>query len=78
MIEKWEARTGRKAEVSHRSIDERKAKLAANPSDFLSFLIVTYAAGKGVVGPHEAVSNSVYPGWNQRSVVDTILDIYKQ
>lgn len=78
MIAQWEARTGRKAEVTHHPIDERKAKLAANPADILSSLIIDCDAGHGVVGPREALSNSVYPEWKPRGVVDTLLDIYKQ
>ena len=64
--------------MTHHPIEETKAKLAANPKDFVSFLVTMFDAGEGGVGAREDVSNSLWPDWKPVSVVDTILKVYDQ
>ena len=65
-------------EVTHRPIEETKAKLAANPKDFVSFVICAIDSGDATVGRPEELSNALWPEWKPANVVDTLVGIYGQ
>ncbi|TFY79787.1 hypothetical protein EWM64_g4224 [Hericium alpestre] len=72
IVRQYEAKTGKKLEVQLRSIEELEAALKANPQDFSSVLHLTWAQGDGVVGKPEEVSNSLWPEWNPKKVIEFI------
>ncbi|KAA1474793.1 NAD-P-binding protein [Dentipellis sp. KUC8613] len=72
IAKQYEAKTGKKVEVSYRSIADLEAAVKANAQDFPSVLHLSWAQGGGVVGKPEELSNGLYPGWNPKKVIDVI------
>jgi len=62
----YEAKTGKKLEVTYIPVSELDARLAANPQDFASFLHKLWATA----GPFLQTDNHLYPDWNPSSVLD--------
>ena len=69
IFKEYEAKTGKKVEVTYIPVSELDARLASNPQDFSSFLHKLWATtdGRGL-----KTDNHLYPGWNPSSVVDNI------
>ena len=64
----YEAKTGKKLEVTYVPVSELDARLAANPQDHASFLHKVGAT----VGPFLQTDNHLYPDWKPTSVLDNI------
>jgi hypothetical protein len=64
----YEAKTGKKLEVTYVPVSELDAKLAANPEDFGSFLHKIWAT----TGPYPQTDNHLYPDWNPSPVIDHV------
>ncbi|KAI0258374.1 NAD-binding protein [Gloeopeniophorella convolvens] len=69
VFQQYEAKTGKKLDVTYTSVSELDAKLAANPHDPASFLHRNFATA----GPLQPLNNDLYPEWNPSSVVDNIV-----
>jgi hypothetical protein len=64
----YEAKTGKKLEVTYIPISELDARRAANPQDFVSYLHKFWATA----GPFSHTDNHLYPDWNPSTVLDNI------
>jgi len=64
----YEAKTGKKLEVTYIPVSEYDKRLAANPQDFAAFLHKLWATA----GPFTQTDNHLYPDWNPSSVLDNI------
>ncbi|KAI0258387.1 NAD-P-binding protein [Gloeopeniophorella convolvens] len=69
VFQQYEAKTGKKLDITYMPVSELDAKIAANPDDFASFLHKFFATS----GPFQAPDNSLYPEWNPSSVIDNIV-----
>ncbi|KAI0067434.1 NAD-P-binding protein [Artomyces pyxidatus] len=64
----YEAKTGKKVEVTYTPIADLQAAIKTNPYDIVSQLHLAYATpGQGVVGSPD---NGLYPDWNPTPVID--------
>ena len=61
--------------MTKRSRAELEAALKKNPTDFVSFLLLEWDLGGGVTGEPEELSNSLWPEWNPKSVVDVAIEL---
>jgi len=66
----YEAKTGKKVEISYLSISELDARLAANPLDIFALIHKLWATGD--TSSSLNTDNYLYPGWNPTRVVDYI------
>ncbi|KAI0321743.1 NAD-P-binding protein [Amylostereum chailletii] len=66
----YEAKTGKKVEVTYKPVDELKAAIAVNPYDAPAALHLIWAVGGGQVGT--PTSNDKFPGWNPAPVLGFI------
>ncbi|KAI9449456.1 NAD-P-binding protein [Lactarius psammicola] len=64
----YEERTGKKLDVTYRSVDSLRAKLAENPQDFDAYLHLNWATE----GPNGKPDNDLYPEWNPTKVLDIL------
>ncbi|EIM89928.1 NAD-P-binding protein [Stereum hirsutum FP-91666 SS1] len=64
----YEVKTGKKAEVTYRTIPELKEAMESNPRDIASMWHCWWALGVGSVGAPEQVSNGVWPAWKPKSI----------
>jgi hypothetical protein len=64
----YEAKTGKKLEVTYIPISELEARLASNPHDFVAFLHKMLATTR----PVSQSDNHLYPDWNPSSVLENI------
>ncbi|KAH9978223.1 hypothetical protein BGW80DRAFT_1456305 [Lactifluus volemus] len=64
----YEAKTGKKLEVTYIPVSELEARLASDPQDFAAFLHKMLAT----TGPVSKSDNHLYPDWNPSSVLDNI------
>lgn len=64
--------------ITHRSRSELEDSVAKNPNDLVSVLALEWDLGNGAVGKPEEVSNNMWPEWNPKNVIDTILAIHGQ
>ncbi|KAI0067603.1 NAD-P-binding protein [Artomyces pyxidatus] len=62
----YEAKTGKKVDVTYKSITELHAAVAANPADLVSRLHIKWA----LEGFNETSDNHLYPDWHPKPVVD--------
>jgi|SRR5712671_3395919 len=67
----YEQRTGKKLEVTYRSLESLRQKVAENPYDFDADLHLNWATD-GLVGVPD---NGLYPGWNPTKVVDIVANL---
>ncbi|KAI9448450.1 NAD-P-binding protein [Lactarius indigo] len=68
IFKEYEAKTGKKVEVTYIPISELDARIASNPQDVLAFLHKLWATGDG----RWRTDNHLYPDWNPSSVVDNL------
>jgi hypothetical protein len=68
LVKEYEAKTGKKVEVTYMPISELDARLASNPQDFGAYAHKYWATADG----HWETDNHLYPGWNPSSVVDNM------
>jgi hypothetical protein len=68
VVKGYEAKTGKKVEVTYMSVSELDARLASNPKDISAFLHKLWATADRRL----ETDNHLYPGWNPSSVVDSI------
>jgi hypothetical protein len=64
----YEQRTGTKLDVTYRTVDSLRAKLAENAYDFDAHLHILWATD-GLVGEPD---NGLYPQWNPTKVIDIL------
>ncbi|KAH8993477.1 NAD-P-binding protein [Lactarius akahatsu] len=64
----YEERTGKKLDVTYRSLDSLRAKVAENPQDFDAYLHLIWATD----GTNGTPDNGLYPEWNPTKVLDII------
>ncbi|KAH9055456.1 NAD-P-binding protein [Lactarius vividus] len=64
----YEERTGKKLDVTYRSLDSLRAKIAENPQDFDAYLHLNWATN----GTNGTPDNGLYPEWNPTKVLDII------
>ena len=64
----YEAKTGKKLDVTYIPVSEYEKRLAANPNDFAAFLHKHLATAELVT----QTDNHLYPDWNPSSVIDNI------
>ncbi|KZO95528.1 NAD-P-binding protein [Calocera viscosa TUFC12733] len=69
----YEQRSGKKLEVSHRSVEEVQEAVRQNPNDVPETLRLDWEMGGGIVGTPEQLANKVYPDWNPTRAVDVLL-----
>jgi hypothetical protein len=65
LVKEYEAKTGKKVEVTYMPISELDARLASNPQDIYPYLHKLWATTDGLER-----DKHLYPGWNPSSVVD--------
>ncbi len=61
-------KTGKKLPVTYVPLSDLKARIAANPKDFVSYLHMTWATQ----GPFSQLDNHLYPDWNPSSVLENV------
>ena len=64
----YEAKTGKKVEVTYTSISDVDARIAANPEDLPAVLHKFWATA----GPFPSTNNDLYPDWNPTPVLDNL------
>jgi len=69
----YEQRSGKKLEITHRSVEELREAVKQNPMDVADTLRLDWELGGGVVGTPEQISNGLYPEWNPVKAVDVLL-----
>ena len=68
IVKEYEAKTGKKVEVTYIPVSELDARLASNPRDTFAFLHKMWTTTDG----HLETDNHLYPDWNPSSVLDNI------
>ncbi|KAI0343511.1 NAD-P-binding protein [Trametopsis cervina] len=68
----YEARTGKKVEVTRVSHEDLKARVDNNPDDFLGWLLLQWDGGAANVGQSGPLALDLFPDWNPKKVVDVI------
>ena len=68
IVKEYEAKTGKKVEVTYIPVSELDARLASNPQDVSAFLHKLWAT----TDVHLETDNHLYPGWNPSSAVDNV------
>jgi ABC-type glycerol-3-phosphate transport system substrate-binding protein len=68
IFKEYEAKTGKKVEVTYIPISELDARMASNPQDVAAYLQKVWATPY-----HTETDNHLYPDWNPSSVIDNIL-----
>lgn len=66
----YEAKTGKKVEVTYYSISELDARLASNPRDISEFL--HWATVDPTESSKQDIDNHLYPDWNPSPVIDNL------
>lgn len=64
----YEERTGTKLDVTYRTVDSLRTRLAENAYDFDAYLHIIWATD-GLVGEPD---NGLFPDWNPMKVVDIL------
>jgi hypothetical protein len=64
----YEAKTGKKLEVTYVPVSELDARFSANPQDFASLIQKVGAS----VGPFLQTDNHLYPDWKPTPVLDNM------
>ncbi|KAA1474800.1 NAD-P-binding protein [Dentipellis sp. KUC8613] len=73
VFEQYTKKTGKKIDITYRSIADLEEAIKKNPGDIMSILLLSFAQGKSVVGKPEEVTNGEFPGWNPKRVIDILL-----
>ncbi|KAI0300682.1 NAD-P-binding protein [Multifurca ochricompacta] len=69
VFREYEAKTGKKLEVTNVPVSELDTRLAANPRDIFAILHKAWSTGPE---PKKENDNHLYPGWNPSSLLDNI------
>jgi len=69
----YEQRSGKKLDLSHRSLEELKEAVKNNPMDVSETLRLDWELGGGVTGTPEQMDNKLWPEWNPTRAVDVLL-----
>jgi uncharacterized protein YbjT (DUF2867 family) len=67
IFKEYEAKTGKKVEVTYIPISELDAQLASNPQDIIAYLRKIWATRDG---SQRKTDNHLYPDWNPSPVID--------
>jgi len=70
VISRYQAKTGKKLEVTYTSREVLQERLSKNPADFLSFLKLVFDKGEGISGTE--LDNGEWPEWKPKKVLDVI------
>ena len=68
IVKGYEAKTGKKVEVTYVPVSELDTRLASNPQDIVAYLHKLWATTERSL----KTDNHLYPNWNPSSVVDNI------
>jgi hypothetical protein len=68
VFQAYEAKTGKKLQVTYIPLSVFEARLAANPKDIPAFLHIFW----GTEGPFPQTDNHLYPDWNPSPVIDNV------
>ncbi|KAI0347204.1 NAD-P-binding protein [Trametopsis cervina] len=68
----YEARTGKKLDVTRVSREELEERVKNNPDDFVASLLLRWDRGEANVGTSGPLSLDLFPDWNPKKVVDVI------
>ncbi|KAA1474796.1 NAD-P-binding protein [Dentipellis sp. KUC8613] len=82
IFEQYTQKTGKKVDVTYRSIADLagavqkipSGNMSMNPDDIMSILLLFNAQGKGVVGKADELSNGEFPGWNPKTVIEVLVE----
>ncbi|KAI0300695.1 NAD-binding protein [Multifurca ochricompacta] len=69
IFKEYEAKTGKKLEVTYVPVSELDARLATNPGDGFAFLHKLWTSGPA---PQKENDNHLYPDWNPSSLLDNL------
>jgi hypothetical protein len=69
IVKEYEAKTGKKVDVTCVPISELDARIASNPQDLVAFLLKIWATA---YSRRAVTDNHLYPAWNPSSVIDNI------
>lgn len=69
IVKEYEAKTGKKVDVTYVPISELDARIASNPQDLVAFLHKIWATAYSRCS---MTDNHLYPAWNPSSVIDNI------
>jgi len=70
IVSGYQGETGKKLEVDYTPVSALKENIAKNPGDFVNFLKLAWAQGKGIVG--EEIDNNEWREWSPKKVMDFI------
>jgi hypothetical protein len=68
VFQAYEAKTGKKLEITYIPIAELEERIAADPNDVSAYLHKMWATAEPIRG----VDNHLYPDWNPSPVLDNI------
>ncbi|KZT19870.1 NAD-binding protein [Neolentinus lepideus HHB14362 ss-1] len=74
ILELYQAKTGKTLQVTHQPRSELQAALRKNPQDSVAHIFLEWDEGRGIVGKPEELSNKLFPSFNPRNIIDTILE----
>jgi hypothetical protein len=66
----YEAKTGKTLEITRHPQSALHEAVAKNPDDLLSFLLLNWDTGKGIVG--EPIDNHLFSEWKPTKALDII------
>ncbi|KAI0067600.1 NAD-P-binding protein [Artomyces pyxidatus] len=69
IFDAYEAKTGKKLEVAHRSVEELEATTAANPYNFAAHQQIVLSSGKAIF---DTPDNTLFPDWNPTPTIDLL------
>ena len=73
--ELYKTRSGKEISISHRPRSDMENTITKNPGDGLTAVLMVLDKGRGIVSRGaDELSNSGFPQWNPRKVIDVILD----
>ncbi|KAL5514200.1 hypothetical protein ACEPAG_2288 [Sanghuangporus baumii] len=72
IVSVWEKHSGKAATVSHRPRTTFEEAVQMNATDFISLFILTLDDGLMTVGNSGDLSNSDYPGWKSKEVINVL------
>ena len=73
IFKSYEAKTGKKLEVTYKSAAELQAAFTSNPHDLASLLHFAWSIGGGTVGNFEDVTNGEFPDFKPVKVIDVLV-----
>ncbi|KAA1474798.1 NAD-P-binding protein [Dentipellis sp. KUC8613] len=73
VFDQYTKKTGKKVDVTYRSVADLEEAIKKNPRDIMSTLLLSFVQGKGVVGKADELSNGEFPGWNPKTVIEVLV-----